>query len=371
MKILEITPYLDPKLGGQEKHVLALSETLSRLGHDVTILTCGTYPSGIVHGFDVSNINSVNLLGLRIISVKKLTRFLKENRFEVCHLHHQTIFGETILMINKIRKLPTVTTLHSLMLRRMPAKFLYDRISLRFMSALSSKVICLSPNIMQDLVGRGLKRSKCVVVPNGVDIRSLKSQFREMGKSLSGPEFDLLFVGRLEKRKGILSLLKSFILLHRNGKKYTLKIVGHGPLAQELGKMITANNLTRHVKLVGYISQQELLRCYLLAKVVLIPSLYEGVPTVALEAMAAGKPLVVSNIPGLNELVFNGSNGLIVNPMDTQGLASAIDRIMTAPNNLNSLNNINEKVLGRFDWKAVAHKLLETYNEALVDSRAN
>lgn len=371
MKILQITPYLDPKLGGQEKHVLALSETLSRLGHDVTILTCGPFPSSIVQGFDVLKTSSVNFLGLRIISVKELTHFLKENRFEVCHLHHQTILGETILLINKIRKLPTVTTLHSLMLRRIPAEFLYDGISLRFISALSSKVICLSSNIMQNLVRRGLKRSKCVVIPNAINIQSFKDRFRKIGKELREPKFDLLFVGRLEQRKGVNWLLKSLTLLHKKGKKSTLRIVGHGPLTRELSEIISANNLSQYVKLLGYVPQQELLKLYLLAKVVVIPSLYEGIPAVALEAMAAGKPLIVSNVPGLNELVTNGSNGLKVNPMDTQGLASAIDRILTSPNYLSSLDNVNEKVLAKFDWEVVANNVAKTYHESLGGSRYN
>jgi len=365
MRILQITPYLDPKIGGQEKHVLALSEALSRLGHNVTILTCGSYPSSIVKSFDVFKISSLKLLGLRIMSVKELTRFLKEYRFEVCHLHHQTIFGETVLLVTKIHKLPTVTTLHSLMLRKIPAKFLYDRISLRFVSALSSKVICLSPGIMQSLVRRGLKRSKCVVIPNAINVRSLKDQFRKKGKELHEPKFDLLFVGRLERRKGVRLLLKSLALLHRKGKKYTLRIVGHGPLTHELRKLISANNLSQYVKLLGYVPQQELLKCYLLTKVVVIPSLYEGVPTVALEAMAAGKPLIVSNIPGLNELVINGGNGLLVNPTDTQKLAFAIDTLLTSPNYLNSINNVNEKVLARFDWHVVANDVAKIYREVL------
>ena len=365
MKILQITPYLDPKLGGQEKHVLTLSKTLSSLGHDVTILTCGAYPSSVVQGFDVFKINSVNFLGLRIISVKELTHFLNENRFDVCHLHHQTLFGEIVLLVSKMRGLPTVTTLHTLMLRRTPTKFLYDRISLRFISALSSKVVCLSPTIMQNLVRRGLKRSKGVAVPNALDILSLKDQFRKIGKELRERKFDLLFVGRLEERKGVHWLLESLTSLHKKGEKYTLRIVGHGPLSQELGRIISANNLSQYVKLLGYVSQQELLKCYLLTKVVVVPSLYEGIPTVALEAMAARKPLIVSNIPGLNELVVNEGNGLIVNPLDTQGLASAIDRILASPNYPSSLDDVNEKVLAKFDWKVVANKILKIYFEAL------
>lgn len=364
VKILQVTPYLDPKGGGQERHVLALAKTLSSFGHKVTILTCGSYPQSVAQGFDIIKIRSVNLLGLRIISMKDLIRLLTRSRFDVCHLHHQTLLGEIVLLGNKIRGLPTITTLHTTMLRTTPAKFFYDRVSLRFISALSSKVICLSPNIMNDLVKRGLKRSKCVVIPNALDVQSLKDEFHKIGKELKGPKFDILFVGRLEKRKGIHWLLKSLLLLHKEGKKYTLRIVGHGPLERELSKVASANNLSLYVKLLGYVPQKELLKCFLLSKVVVVPSSFEGIPTVALEAMVAGKPLIVSNIPGLNELIVNEGNGLVVTLMNTQELASAIDKVLASANRLSSLNEVNEKILAELDWKVVANKIANTYFEA-------
>jgi glycosyltransferase involved in cell wall biosynthesis len=217
------------------------------------------------------------------------------------------------------------------------------------------------------LARRGLDHSKCVIIPNAIDVKSLRNQFHSISKGLSEPEFDLLFVGRLEERKGIINLLKSIILLHKKEKKYTLKIIGHGPLQQALFKMISENNLTKYVKLLGYVPKKELLKCYLLSKVVVIPSSYEGLPTVALEAMVANKPLIVSNIHGLNELVLDGGNGYIVAPTDIQGLATAIDRIFTDPNSFSSLNDINDKVLARFDWSTVANKILMKYHSTLIN----
>lgn len=371
MKILQASPYIDPKLGGQERHVLTLSKTLTSLGHEVTILTC---QPNVQHSqnFKVYHLGSRNLFGLRLIYPNELINFLLENQFDVCHLHHETFFGEIILLTNKVCKLPTVTTLHSQMIRRLPAKFFYDRVSLRLISALSSKVICLSPRLMQSLVRRGLSRSKCVVIPNAINVKSLKNRFRKIRKELpNSEEFDLLFVGRLEQRKGIKWLLQSLILLHKKGKKVTLKIVGQGPLKDELQRFISANDLRQHVNLLGYVSDEELLKLYLLTKCVVVPSLYEGIPGVALEAMAAGKPLIVSNIPGLGELVVNEANGLLVSPLDVQGLASAIDRILTDPYPMKSHNHINEKILAGFDWNIVTHKILEAYHKALDDSRNN
>lgn len=362
MKILQIAPYVDPRLGGQERYVLALYRALSSFGHEVTILTCQS-PLVTPQNLRISRIHAVKLLGLRIISPNGLISFLLNNQFDICHLHHQTIFGEIVLLATKICKLPTVTTLHSQMMRRMPAKLLYDRISLRLVSTLSSKVICLSPKIMQNLTKRGVEYSKCVVIPNAVNVLSLKDQFQKTHSELHEPKFDLLFVGRLEKRKGILWLLKSLILLHRRGKKVTLKIVGHGPLTKKCNDMISANNLNQHVDLLGYVPQEELLKLFLLTRCVVIPSLYEGVPSVALEAMTAGKPLIASNIPGLAELVVDGGNGLLVNPMDVKELASAIDRILTTC--LSSLSDINGKLLARFDWEYVASEITQIYHDAI------
>lgn len=330
MKILEVTPNFDPSVGGQERHVSALSKHLANLGHDVTVLTCGPYPQSIVQGFKVFRIDSSSLIGLHILPLRKLVTFLAENRFEICHLHHETLFGETVLLANRILKLPLVTTLHTSMTRSLPAKFILDSVSLRFVSASSSKVICLSSSIMQNLAKRGLDRSKCVVIPNALDVETIEEQFRQIrnAPSENETEFDVLFVGRLEQRKGLRWLIDSISLLHKKGKKYTLRIVGHGPMIRDVRKKVSADNLDRYVSILGYVSQEELLRSYLLAKVVVIPSLFEGVPTVALETMTARKPLVITDIPGLTELVISGRNGLKVPPKDARSLASAIEKII-------------------------------------------
>ena len=345
--------------------MLTLSETLASLGHEVTILTCQPDSASASQNFQVSKINSVNFMGLRLVRPDELIHFLLEKRFDVCHLHYQTLFGEMILLINKICGLPTVTTLHTLLLRRTPAKFVYDRLSLKLISTLSRKVICLSPKIMQNLVRRGLVRSKCAVIPNAIDVEAMRQKYRGVCNELREPYFDILFVGRLEQRKGILWLLESFALLHKKGRNYTLKIVGHGPLMEKISEIISANNLSQYVKVTGFISQQELLKCYLLSRVVVIPSFYEGLPTVALEAMVAKKPLIISDIPGLNDLVLNKGNGLVVNTMDTSGLTSAIDAVLSYSTRFNSLEAVNDKILPQFDWAVVGRKIMKTYREIL------
>lgn len=223
---------------------------------------------------------------------------------------------------------------------------------------------------MQNLVKRGLNRSKCVVIPNALDIKATEEQFNEIRDLPVENETrsDVLFVGRLEHRKGLRWLIEAFSLLQKRGKKYTLQIIGQGPMFTELQEKISENNLDNYVSLSGYVSKEELLRSYLFTKVVVIPSLYEGVPTVALEAMAARKPLIVTNIPGLNELVVNECNGLIVPPKDAKSLANAIDKILTPINyHLHSLETVDKKTLSAFSWDVIVDNIVKTYCEAIND----
>ncbi|WGM90393.1 MAG: glycosyltransferase family 4 protein [Candidatus Bathyarchaeum tardum] len=365
-----MTSSSDPKVGGQEKHVLALSKHLANIGHDVTLLTCeSNNPSNTSKGFKVAKIDFSKVMGLHLISFKKLVYFLSKTNFDICHLHHETLFGEIMMLAKRKLNFPLVTTLHTSMNRSFPAKHLFDRVSLRFISSSSDKVICLSPSIMQNLVRRGLDGFKCVTIPNALDVTGIEDQLRDIQSlSLKNETMsDVLFVGRLEPRKGLRWLIDAFSLLHKKGKKYTLRIVGHGPMLEQLREKISENNLDDYVSVSGYIPKEELLKSYLFTKVVVIPSLYEGVPTVALEAMAARKPLIITDIPGLNELVVNGCNGLIVPPKDSKSLAKAIDKILLSPNqHLSSIETINRKLLTTFSWDAVVDNIVKTYCEAIT-----
>ena len=91
--------------------------------------------------------------------------------------------------------------------------------------------------------------------------------------------------------------------------------------------------------------------------------MFEGVPAVALESMVAGKPLIVSGIPGLRDLVVDGGNGLTVPPKGVKKLSSAMERLLSSPNLLNSVDSINKEILVRFDWDTVAFNILRIYEE--------
>ncbi len=131
----------------------------------------------------------------------------------------------------------------------------------------------------------------------------------------------ILFFGRLSNEKGVRTLIDAM-----NGKNYNLKVLGIGPLYEELNSYIKTNNIT-NVELCGFKSGEELTNYIRNSRCVVLPSeWYENGPYSAMEAMALGKPLIVSNLGGLPELVEDGVNGYIFKGKNE--LANAIDRMI-------------------------------------------
>lgn len=131
----------------------------------------------------------------------------------------------------------------------------------------------------------------------------------------------MLFFGRLSKEKGVKTLIDAM-----KDKNYNLKVLGTGPLANELNEYVKSNNID-NVELCGFKSGEELTNYIRNSRCVVLPSeWYENGPYSAMEAMALGKPLIVSNLGGLPELVDDGVNGYIF--MDKNELSSTIDKMI-------------------------------------------
>jgi len=163
----------------------------------------------------------------------------------------------------------------------------------------------------------------------------------------------ILYFGRLSKEKGIKTLIDAM-----KDKNYKLKVLGTGPLYFELEDYIGMNNLS-NVELCGFKSGEELTNYIKNSRCVVLPSeWYENGPYSAMEAMALGKPLIVSNLGGLPELVDNNINGYVYN--DKKELSLALDKMITLDND--SYNNMCQESLNRaktlFNPKEYVKKLL-------------
>ena len=362
MRIVQIVGSVDPHIGGKERFVGELARELSGLGHDVTLITCDR-TSQMDIGCDVGCIRSSSLPGFpEIPSPSDLIKHLNST-FDICHLHYHALFGEIVGLVCKKLDHTLITTFHDEM-KRGAHKVMYDRLLLHAVSHLSHRIICLTDGMKRALVRRGVDGRKVAVIPNAMHVKELQTQARRIENSEDHDvDFDLLFVGRLEKRKGVQCLLKALWMLKKENFEPTLKIIGRGDYKGKLMSTVKRNRLSSQVTFSGYISRKELLTSYNHTRCVVIPSLYEGIPAVAIEALALGKPVITTSIPGM-EAISSRRLGFTTPPGDYNVLAEAIRKILSMKDEeLQRIKSAGKAFAEQYDWSRTIEQIIHVYYE--------
>ncbi|MBN2412544.1 glycosyltransferase family 4 protein [candidate division KSB1 bacterium] len=177
-----------------------------------------------------------------------------------------------------------------------------------------------------------LNPEKIKVIYNGIDPEPFTTQpavnLRKEWSDDPGVKF-IGFVGQLDERKGLANLLRAFLKAREKIAKAHLVIAGEGPLLDEIKTYCAENDLTGKVHLLGFQDKiNELMKAF---DCLVLPSLWEGFGIVLIEAMAAGKPVITTNVSSMPEIVVNRETGLIVPVNDVQSLTEAILEIMQKP----------------------------------------
>jgi glycosyltransferase involved in cell wall biosynthesis len=360
MRIVEIAPSVNPRGGGQEQLVQELVHELTKLGHEVTLIICDK-DADVKVPCDLRYVTALKVLGLPWIpSLKGLIKYLRA-RFDVCHIHYLALFGEIAAVACKICKIPIVTTFWAEGKRR-NYMAVYDRVTVHLISQLSDGLICLSEGQKNALARRGLERRKIRVIPTAIYVRALE-RANVQRVIRDNYNYDLLFVGRLEERKGLQYLLRALAILRQKGFKPRLKVIGDGDYRNRLLALVDDNFLSSQVTFAGYIPREKIFESYVEAKCVVIPSVYEGLPRVALEAMAFGKPIITTSIPGL-EIISNRKLGIVVPPKDSESLANAVLEVLSlSPDELRKIELVGKETVKSYDWSNVVNEIVSVYNE--------
>lgn len=210
------------------------------------------------------------------------------------------------------------------------------------------------------------RHARVELVRNGIDM----SLFSPPAQAPDGP-FRILTVARLVEKKGIPILVEACRILHQRGLDFRCDIVGKGALRATLDRMIREWGLTERVRLVGPLPQQEILRHYHGAHLVVLPCIVgqdgnrDGLPVSIVEALACGVPVISTPVTGIPEAVHDGVNGLIVPEGDTVKLADAIERLMRDPDLLASLRSAaRPSVRDSFDQENTAARLYQLLRES-------
>ena len=160
----------------------------------------------------------------------------------------------------------------------------------------------------------------------------------------------LLCVARLSLEKGLIFLVYAFALLRHKGYELELRIAGDGPMKEHLKQLVDELGLTEQVHFMGYLDEDQVIRALQSSDLFVLPSLIEGLPVSAVEAMAVGLPVIATNIAGTSELIEDGQTGILVRPSDPERLADAVVRMMQDyPFRLHAAELGRKKVVDEFD----------------------
>ena len=208
------------------------------------------------------------------------------------------------------------------------------------------------------------------IIPNGIDIAAY-TRPRAPIPELQDGKINLLFVGRLDKRKGLIYLLKALPHVKYHFPNLRLIVVGGFDEAQmeEYRDFVRDTGLT-DVVFKGFVSDEDKIRYYQQCDVYCSPAIgRESQGVVLLEAMAAGKPVIASALDGYRTVVRHEQDGLLVPPADETALAVGLCRLLSDAALRRRLAEAGHAKVQTYSWEKVARRLLDVYDEAISEFR--
>jgi glycogen synthase len=224
-------------------------------------------------------------------------------------------------------------------------------------------VIALTERLAHLLEQGGTDPRRIHVIPPGVNRSLFAGPFEDPFPHIGGPR--VLFVGRLQRAKGLPTLLRAATLM--TTPDATVIVVGDGPERPALERIIDRLGIGDRVVLTGFLDHRSIPQHLAHADVVVLPSLYEELGSVLLEAVQLGIPIVASATGGIPSVVCHEDNGLLVTPGDAGEFASAIDRVLSDDSLRARLVEGARRRAPDFDWKTIAGRVLDTYCGVVAD----
>jgi glycogen(starch) synthase len=387
MRVLMLSWEYPPRVvGGLSRHVQELGRAMAP-EHDVEVITMGDSNSvevdhGVrVHRVQVPGPQTDDFLQwasqLAMGMLARGARLINETGpFDIVHAHDWTSAFPGVGMKHAF-DLPLIATIHATEFGRNSGLHtpLQRRISdiEWYLGYEAWNVIVCSEHMRKELMSVfGMPGDKLRVIPNGV----VSAQFRKgHASSLEALGFAaedevIMFVGRLVHEKGVQVLVEAMPFVLAARPRARLAIIGTGPFSDEVRRLIDHHGLQGYVRMLGFVSDDQRNAVYGRAMVAVVPSLYEPFGITALEAMAAGVPLVASAVGGLQEIVEHGRNGLLAQAGDARQLAAAILAVLSDGKLRQVLTQAaSHDIRTIYDWRAIARRTAEAYSEVLGAAR--
>ncbi len=371
MKIALVSPYDWAYPGGVKNHIRSLSDEFQRMGHRTIIVAPASKPAKDLATPNLVTIGkpvpipiagSVARPTFSFHRSSQVRALMEEEEFDVVHMHEPLVSALTISFLRNSHTL-NVGTFHAYVPRsrgyRSARPFLK-----RWIRNLHGKIAV--SQAAADLISRYYP-GYYNIIPNGINLAHFRPDVKPVEKYMDG-KFNIVFVGRMEKRKGLRYLISAFGRLKWEYPHIRLIVVGPGKL-DPASERVLGERLLDDIEIVGGVDHTELPRYYRTADVFVAPATGgESFGLVLLEAMATERPVIASNIPGYAGVLHHGEQGLLVEPQDDQALAAAIVQMMQNPEMRRAMGARGRAHAQTYSWSIVAKQVYDYY-ERLLDER--
>jgi phosphatidylinositol alpha-mannosyltransferase len=380
MNIALVSPYDFSYPGGVVRHIANLESNFTRMGHVVKIIAPASSP---VDGYGdrfiaigkprpIPTSGSFARITISFTLAKKVKTVLEKENFDIIHLHEPLAptLCTTVLRMSKTVNIGTFHATESRPSYRWSKPLMVNRFFKKWFKKLDGRIAVSKPAM--DFINKHFP-STYDIIPNGIDLNHFTPDIAPLPQFKDG-KTNILFVGRIEKRKGLEYLIKAYRLIKPGYPDCRLIIVGPGNRGRNKYEKRVAEWGLQDVVFAGSVGYDELARYYSTADIFCAPATgHESFGIVLLEAMATGKPVIASNISGYASLISDGVDGLLVPPKQEVPLAQSIAGLMSNDNLRNSLAEKGRIKSFDYGWDKISLKVMDYYTRVLFarDARAN
>jgi phosphatidylinositol alpha-mannosyltransferase len=364
LKVAIVSPYGYPHPGGVNEHVRHTYEAMRRLGHDAWIITSKYGKEredegriirlGTGYAFPANGSMGRVTLGWRF--KEQARELLAEHRFDILHFHEPLVpfLSPTVLdQSNTIN----VATFHAFG-GFSPSYWVGRRFAGGLLEKLDGRIAV--SGAARHFISRYFP-GDYRIIPNGVDLDRFGDA--EPLEEWRDGTINILFVGRFEERKGLIHLLKAYHRLRKRHVDARLLVIGSGPKAREYRRFVGLRQI-RDVEFLGRLTDTDKACFFASADIFCSPATgQESFGVVLLEAMAAGVPIVASDIHGYKNVVQRGVQGLLVEPKNHRALAAALYRLANDPELRHRMGDAGRARAPEYSWDRVTQQIVDFYHE--------
>jgi glycosyltransferase involved in cell wall biosynthesis len=377
MRILQVINRLD--FGGAQSLLAQWATCLQCTEHHIDV--CVLYSKGQFaqqledQGIKVYNLTLApasesyhppNKYDLRMVS--RLARVVREGNYDIVHAH---LFPTSLFVALTSFLIPEpcyIVSEHNVFNRR--RRFQFFKVLDAFIYQRYAQIVAVSSSVRKALL-EWLPRldNKVQVIVNAVDPGCFQAddvQLDQLRQELGINKDNkiIFYAGRLVPAKGIDILLEAFSNLARKDSSVKILLAGDGPLKDILQKQTASLDLEKNVQFLGL--RTDISQLLNIADIIVLPSRWEGLPMILLEAMAARKPILATRVGGIPEIIEHGKSGWLVPPENQQALAEAIALLLSSKELCQQLSDgALEKVSAQYSIKPIIQQLLESYEKVL------